>query len=129
VRLLAPTVVMLAAMTPALAHGPLDGEWAMDLADCAPSETPTDIVPMLIDGTVIDFYESRCMLTDVEEVGWMGTMWRSKMSCVGEGEEWDAGEMIFALEGIVDGVARRLVQVDLTSGHVTVHENCNVPAE
>ena len=32
-RSIAATIAMLAAMTPALAHGPLDGAWALDRAD------------------------------------------------------------------------------------------------
>lgn len=128
-RPLATATLVICSLTTAAAHGPLDGAWALDLADCAEDRPPTDIVPMIIDGNVIDYYESRCILMDPEQIGQSGHMWRGRLSCTGEGETWDGGEVIFALEGILDGIARRLIEFDLESGTATVHENCNAPIE
>ena len=62
-----------------------DGLWAQNPSTC--DATNTDLVPMQISGSTIQFYESRCELTDPVNIrGMNGQLF--DFVCAGEGETW-----------------------------------------
>ena len=62
-----------------------EGLWAQNPASC--NATNTDLVPMRISGSTIQFYESRCEMTAPVNIrGMYGQLF--DFVCAGEGETW-----------------------------------------
>ena len=81
---LALTMLALAGSASAQAFN-YDGSWAENSKIC--SATNTDVVPMRISGSTIQFYESSCELTDPVSIrGMNGHL--VDFVCSGEGETW-----------------------------------------
>ncbi len=104
--------------------GPLDGHWAMAREACTNTENNGDIVPTVIEGNAITYFESACTITDMTPIGTQESAWRVKTDCSGEGETWSQ-ELIYAIDRDPNGKPLQLVEVDMQEGYVIVSQYCD----
>lgn len=121
-RLIVSAAVVLAAGQ-AAAHGPFDGFWAIEPDWCGNEAGTTDQVPLMIDLPIVRGHESQCVIDSFQRIGG-GDAWRTELSCTGEGETWTRRSM-FGLDRAADGRPRRLVEIDLDEGTVSVFTRCD----
>lgn len=103
--------------------GPLDGRWAMSRDDCRLDPGTSDRIPVTIADDRMDFYESICEISAIEEIGGQASAWRVARECRGEGEVWTVSS-IFAIDRDADGAPRQLIEIDLNEGLVIVRQHC-----
>jgi hypothetical protein len=117
-------LMLMIAVSPAMAQSPLDGRWAWSPEICGNSVDGGEAVPSLFAGNEIDHYESRCTITSLTPIGTSGAAWNAAMDCTGEGEEWSRNA-IFAIDRDEDGAPRLLIEIDRDEGYVVVRHWCD----
>jgi hypothetical protein len=123
--LIALPVVLLAA--PALAHGPFDGRWGLDVEACSLDPGTSHLVPTEIHGQEVQYYESRCTIDDLVPIGGEGSSaWRVKLTCSGEGETWQS-DSLFAIDYGNQQQRPQWIDIDMETGSVVVRQYCDWP--
>ncbi|SDB43939.1 hypothetical protein [Bauldia litoralis] len=118
--LLSSVALLALTSAPALAEFPFEGEWAYDCEIAA-----GDLVPTVIaDGRVL-YYESECSIDNVAAIGAGDQAWNLKLSCAGEGDEWQRN-VLFAVELGNEGEPLQLIEVDLDDGYVLARDRCDL---
>ena len=119
--LLLATFGLLLGTSTAMAHM-LDGRWAFFAEACTAEYTDATFTVNIADGE-IRYWESGCNLGQITTIGEWDEVWRSALTCSGEGETWTT-DTIFGLQQGFDGTADRLVQIDLNDGFVMIAVRC-----
>lgn len=116
---IAALFLSLAVAPATAAEGPFDGDWYW-ICD-GPEEFRGKTV--ISDGKIL-VDQIDCTILQIEKVGGEGQVWKTRNSCIEDGETW-VEEVIFGMEQDVDGNVVQLIEISMTDGYVLSYRRCD----
>ena len=102
----------------------IDGRWAVIEEACGSAIRNNDaIVEVDTASREIRYYESLCVIGEIQPIGNLGLAWRTSETCSGEGQTWTS-EVVYGLLQPFDGTTDQLVSIKLSTGFVSVWYRC-----
>ena len=100
----------------------LDGRWGLTPAGCDGRNT-TEAMTIDTANRTIGYYESRCDLNEIVEIGALGLAWQATLVCSGEGETWTVKSVLGVFQPF-DGTVDRLAMINVTDDFTTIYSRC-----